>query len=237
MQISLLRDFSASAYINKITWIIKSVNLKRVCCATFVKHPHSVWALRSKVMFLEFSLTADSAFSSQDGWGWQGALEVLVSSPEAQAGSPQAQDCVQLAFECLWQRRCPSLSGPLVLVLLSWWKSFLMFRENLLCFSLSPLPLVPSLGTTKKSLALSLHFPFRYSCVRSPQAFSRSISLSCLFSSQERFCSPLIILVALPWALSMCSSLRWSHLCWAQGKDHPLNHCLETLLKCSTGQH
>lgn len=36
--------------------------------------------------------------------------------------------------------------------------------EWTLCFSLSPLPLVLSLGTTKKSLALSsLHLPFRYS--------------------------------------------------------------------------
>lgn len=143
MKISLLRDFSSCAYINKITWIIKSVNWKRICCATFVKHPHSVWALRSKVMLFEFSLTADLAFSSQYGWGWQGALEVLTSNAEAQAGLPQAQDCVQLALEHLWQRRCPSLSGPPVLVLLSlWWKCFLMFRGSLLCFSSSPLPLV-----------------------------------------------------------------------------------------------
>jgi len=34
-------------------------------------------------------------------------------------------------------------------------KFFLMFRWNLLCFSLCPLPLVLSLGTTEKSLALS----------------------------------------------------------------------------------
>jgi len=34
-------------------------------------------------------------------------------------------------------------------------KFFLMFRWNFLCFSLSPLPLVLSLGTTEKSLALS----------------------------------------------------------------------------------
>jgi len=42
-------------------------------------------------------------------------------------------------------------------------KCFLMFRGNLLCLSLCPLPLVLSLGATEKSLALSsLHPPFRY---------------------------------------------------------------------------
>lgn len=97
----LLRAFSACAYINKITWIIESVNLKRICCATFVTHPHSVWALRSKVMFFEFSFTGDLAFFSQYGWGWQWALEVLTSNPAAPRGPPQAQGCVQLAFECL----------------------------------------------------------------------------------------------------------------------------------------
>jgi len=34
-------------------------------------------------------------------------------------------------------------------------KFFLMFRWNFLCFSLCPLPLVLSLGTTEKSLATS----------------------------------------------------------------------------------
>ena len=42
-------------------------------------------------------------------------------------------------------------------------KFFLMFRWNFLCFSLCPLPLVLSLGTTEKSLApFSWHPPFRY---------------------------------------------------------------------------
>ncbi|KAK4817104.1 hypothetical protein QYF61_027967 [Mycteria americana] len=41
-------------------------------------------------------------------------------------------------------------------------KCFLRFRRNLLCFSLCPLPLVLSLGTTEKTLALSsLQPPFR----------------------------------------------------------------------------
>jgi len=42
-------------------------------------------------------------------------------------------------------------------------KFFLMFRWNFLCFSLCPLPLVLSLGTTEKSLAPSFwHPPLRY---------------------------------------------------------------------------
>ena len=42
-------------------------------------------------------------------------------------------------------------------------KFFLMFSWNFLCFSLCPLPLVLSLGTTEKSLApSSWHPPFRY---------------------------------------------------------------------------
>lgn len=177
----MLRVFSACAYINKITWIIKSVNLKRICCATFVKHPHSVWALRSKVMFFEFSLLGDLAFSSQCGWGSSGDPHV---QPRAQVGPPQGQDCVQVPFEYPWQRRCPNLSGRPVLVLPSlWWKCLLMFRGSLLCFSLFPLPLVPPLG-----LALSLHSLLRYLCVRSPpgllQVYQSQLSQ---FSSQERF--------------------------------------------------
>ena len=40
-----------------------------------------------------------------------------------------------------------------------------MFRQSLLCFSLCPLSLVLSLGTTEKILALSaLQYPFRYFC-------------------------------------------------------------------------
>lgn len=51
-------------------------------------------------------------------------------------------------------------------------KCFLIFGRNFLCSSLCPLPLVLSLGTTEKSLALSsLHPPFRYlsKVIRSPE--------------------------------------------------------------------
>ena len=56
-----------------------------------------------------------------------------------------------------------------------------MFRANLLCYSLCPLPLVLSLGTTERGLApSSLHPPFRYlyTLIRSPWAFLRLNSLS-----------------------------------------------------------
>ena len=49
------------------------------------------------------------------------------------------------------------------LVTLTAKKCLLMFRANLLCFSLCPLPLVLSLGTTEESLTpSSLHPPSRY---------------------------------------------------------------------------
>ena len=56
-------------------------------------------------------------------------------------------------------------------------KYFLMFRGNLLCFSLCPLPLVLSLGTTDKSLAPSSLQVFTY---------IDDIPLSLLFSSLNK---------------------------------------------------
>ena len=56
---------------------------------------------------------------------------------------------------------------------------FPMFRWNLLCFSLCPLPLVLSLDTTKKRLAsYSLCPPFRY--------LYKLIRFCCLFSSPHK---------------------------------------------------
>jgi len=66
-----------------------------------------------------------------------------------------AQDHVHAGFEYLQRRRIhnlPGQPGPGV------WKVkmfLLTFRWNFLCFSLCPLPLVLSLGTTEKSLAPS----------------------------------------------------------------------------------
>jgi len=74
-------------------------------------------------------------------------------------GHPQqaAEDHVQAGLEYLQRRRLHNLSGqPVpVLVTLRGKKFFLMFRRNFLCFSLCPLSLVLSLGTTEKSLAPS----------------------------------------------------------------------------------
>ena len=112
----------------------------------------------------------------QNGWGWKGSLEVIWSKPPAQAGPPTA-DCPGPCPDGFWISpkdgdyttslgslcQC-SVTFPVK-------KCFLMFRGNLLCFSLCPLPLVLSLGTTEKSLApSSLHPPFRYLCtlIRSP---------------------------------------------------------------------
>jgi len=66
-----------------------------------------------------------------------------------------AQDLVQVSFEYLQGRRIHNLSGQPVPATLRVKKFFLMFRQNFLFFSLCPLPLVLSLGTTEKSLAPS----------------------------------------------------------------------------------
>ena len=71
------------------------------------------------------------------------------------------QDCVQVASEYLQGRRLHTLLGQPVPV-----------ASHPHSFSLCPLPLVLSLGTTEKSLApSSLHPPFRYSytLTRSPE--------------------------------------------------------------------
>jgi len=63
-------------------------------------------------------------------------------------------------------------------------RCFLMFRENFLCFSLCPFPLVLSLGTTEKSLAPSFLYPpfrgnYRISHIgRDPSGSSRPTSCS-----------------------------------------------------------
>jgi len=68
-----------------------------------------------------------------------------------------AQDPVQAGLEYLQRRRLQTSLGSLFQgsVTLRGKKFFLMFRRNFLCFSLCPLLLVVSLGTTEKSLAPS----------------------------------------------------------------------------------
>ena len=87
-------------------------------------------------------------------------------------------------------------------------KCCLIFRQNLLCFCLCPLPLVLSLGTNVKSLARScLHPSFRYlyTLIRYHPRFlfsrlNNPCSLS--LSSQERCSSPSVIFMALHWTIS-----------------------------------
>ncbi|KAK2540579.1 hypothetical protein Q9966_004304 [Columba livia] len=101
-------------------------------------------------------------------------------------------------------------------------KCFLMFRGNVPCFSLCPLPLVLSLYTTEKSLApSSLHLPleYLYTLMRSTRAFSRLDSPSSLSLAPYDRCSrPIIILVALSGTLSSMSVslLHWRAQRWAQ---------------------
>jgi len=104
-----------------------------------------------------------------------------------------------------------------------------MFRENLLCSSLCPLPLLLSLGTTEKSLSsFSLHFPFRY--------FYVLITFPLIFlfpkrnnvSLWDRYSTSLMIFITLCWTLSsmsMSSELdtvlqMWHHQSWLEGKGH-----------------
>jgi len=124
------------------------------------------------------------------------------------------------------------------LVTLTVKKCFLMFRGNLLCFSLCPLPLVLSLGTTKKSLDPSLHPPFRYwsTLIRSPepsllQAEQPKISEPFLtgemLQSFNHLCGPLLDSVQyVHFSLVLGSSelhvalQMGPHQCWVEGKDH-----------------
>jgi len=77
-----------------------------------------------------------------------------------------AQDLVQAGLEYLQRRRlhnplwaaCSRALSPFKVK-----KFFLMFRQNILCFSLCPLPLVLSLGTTEKCLAPGTNVLFWYS--------------------------------------------------------------------------
>jgi len=96
----------------------------------------------------------------RDLWRWSGPISLLKQ------GHPElvAQDHVQRAFEYSPGDSTNSLGNLCqcsVTFMLT--KYFLKFRANCLCFSVCPLPLVLSLGTTEKSLAPScLHPLFRY---------------------------------------------------------------------------
>ena len=174
---------------------------------------------------------------SQKGWGWQEPLEVILSNsgpprdsclgpcPDSFSISPRTK-----SPQTLWAT-CASAWSPSQCFLMIWWK--------LLCFSLCPLPLILSLGTTERSLApSSLCPPFShlYTLTRSPLSLlsSRLNSPSSLYlSSEERYSGPLVLFLALHWTLQRVHvSLvlespeldtvlqMWPHWCWVEGKDH-----------------
>lgn len=88
----------------------------------------------------------------------------LVSTPLLRQGHlVQVAQNVQMAFEYLQWWRLHNLIAEGCALVLRMIKSSSKFRGSLLCFSLFLLPLVMSLSTTKKSLALfSLQHLFRY---------------------------------------------------------------------------
>ena len=103
-------------------------------------------------------------------------------------------------------------------------KCFLMFRGNILCLSLCPVPLVLSLGSTRESLApFSLHLPFRY-WWDPPWDFSLLNSPSSLISlpPHEKCFSPLITVVVALWTLS---SMSMSLLYWGVQNQMQYSKC------------
>lgn len=112
-----------------------------------------------------------------------------------------------------------------------WKKSFLMFRWNLLWFSLCPSPLILSRGTAEGSLTLYFNMCFSgiWACWwDSPWIFS---SVGWMLPVLSAF--PPVICAAEPWSLSPVCLCRGgpeldaalqmcSCRCWVEGKDHLL---------------
>lgn len=152
-------------------------------------------------------------------WWWSGLTLLLKQWHSEQF----VQACVQAACEDVQGGDfTTSLSNPCQCsVTCTVQKCSLMFRRNLLCSSLCPLPLEPSLDTTEEILTLpSLHpsFSYSYISVRSSLGllFSRlSSPISLSLSSQKRCFCPSTILVILCWTLSSISrSLLWERGAW-----------------------
>lgn len=94
-----------------------------------------VWPTDPSFLFSDF-------IEPQNGQGWKGPLEVIVSNPLAQA-EPCRADClglVPVAFEYFWGWRLHNLSIQPVSITKK--KCFLLFKKNLPSFLLCPLPLV-----------------------------------------------------------------------------------------------
>ena len=83
---------------------------------------------------------------SQSGWGWKGPLEVVWSNLPAQAGPPRASRPGPCPDDFWTSLRMETPQPPWETwyqcsVTLTVKKCFLMFRGNLLCFSVCPSPL------------------------------------------------------------------------------------------------
>jgi len=104
---------------------------------------------------------------TQTDWDWKGPLEAIWSNSPAQARPARAGgpgSCPD-GFWISPRRKTTTSLGNLChcSVTRTVKMCFLMFRQNLLCFSLCLLPLILSLDITEKSPApTSLHLPFRY---------------------------------------------------------------------------
>lgn len=124
--------------------------------------------------------------SGRDLWRSSGPIPLLKQGNL----QPAAQDHIQTAFDSFQHGRLHNISAQPVPLLspLTVKQFFLMFRGNILCFSLCQLPLVLSLGTTEKNLArTSLHSSFRYLYTFS-LLFSRLHSHSSLSLSSNKKC-------------------------------------------------
>ena len=109
----------------------------------------------------------DGVIKSQNSWGWKWLVEVIWSNtPFKQATQSRVPRPTswQLLLISVGKNSTASL-GSLCqsFITRTAQKCFLVFGVSLLCTSLCPLLLVLSLGTSKKSLALSyFHFPGVY---------------------------------------------------------------------------
>lgn len=132
-----------------------------------------------------------------------------------------AQDCIQPSFEYVQQWRLHNLSGKTVSVTTFMVKKYFCFSW---CFSLCPLALFLSVGTTEKNLSVSSQIPFTrhlYTFMRHPLSllFSRVNRPSSLkVSSYKRSSSSFTVFIVLHWTQisNSVSFLYWRTQNWTQ---------------------
>ena len=104
------------------------------------------------------SSTDHGLTESQNGKDWKGPLWIICSNPSAKTGPSRAvrnlsRQVLNISGEGESTTSLSSLLQCSVILIVK--KFFLILRWNFIYFSLCPLPLVLSLGTTEKSLAPS----------------------------------------------------------------------------------